>query len=101
MGRSRARLGEHAHGRAELAWRAVAALERVVPQEGPLQRVEVTGLAEALDRLDAGAVVGDREGEAGVDPAGIGPPSAYQHRARAALAVVAALLGTGQAEPFA
>ena len=42
--------GDQRAGRAELARRAVAALERVVVHEGLLQRVEPTVAAEAFDR---------------------------------------------------
>ena len=65
--------------------------------EGRLQRVQLSpSLAEPLDRGDLRAVVGDREREAAV-----GAPPVDQDRARAALAVVAALLGAGEAEVLA
>jgi len=44
----------------------------------------------------AGAVVGDRQRQARIDP-----PSVDQDRAGAALAAVAAFLGAGQVESFA
>ena len=84
---------------AEQSWpgRAVAALERVVPTGTPLQRDAAPQAAgEALDRLYAGAVVGDREGEARVGPAAVD-----EHGAGAALAVVASFLRAGQPEPLA
>ena len=46
--------------------------------------------------VDGASVVGHVQGQAGV-----GPPSVDQHGARAALAVIAALLRSGQAEPLA
>ena len=51
---------------------------------------------QALDGGDLVPVVHHREGQAGVDA-----PAVDQHRAGAALAVVAALLGAGQAEVLA
>ena len=75
-------------GRAELSRRAVAALERVVVDERLLQRVQLVAARQPFDRRDLRAVVRDRQREAGVHP-----PAVEQHRARAALAVVAALLG--------
>ncbi len=52
-------------------------------------------VGESLHGGDPGAVVGDGEQQAAVDA-----PPVDQDRAGAALAVVAALLGTGQAEVF-
>jgi hypothetical protein len=91
-----ARLGEHGGGRAELARRAVSALERVVADEGVLQGVHFSVGGQALDGGDGAAVVSHGQGQAGV-----GPPSVDQHGARAALAVIAALLRSGQAELLA
>ena len=51
---------------------------------------------QALDGGDFGAVLHHRERQAGIDP-----PPVHQHRAGAALAVVAALLGSGQIEMVA
>ena len=84
-------LGEHADRRADLARRAVAALEAVVLDERRLQRVQVVRRAQPLDGDDLVALVHDRERQAGVDA-----PAVDQHRAGAALAVVAALLGAGE-----
>ena len=61
-----------------------------------LQRVQFFARGQALDRRDVVAVLHDGEREAGVDAAAV-----QQHRARAALAVVAALLGAGEAGAFA
>ena len=61
-----------------------------------LQRMQVVALREALDGRQLRAVVGDREREAAV-----GPPPVDEDRARAALAVVAALLRAGEVEVLA
>ena len=53
-------------------------------------------LGEPLDRRDLRAVPHDGQGQAGIDP-----PAVDQDRAGPALAVVAALLGPGQAEVLA
>jgi len=52
--------------------------------------------SQPFDGYDLVTFVHDREREAGVDPAAV-----EQHRAGAALPVVAALLGTRQVEMFA
>ena len=90
------RLGEHADGRADLAGGAVAALEAVVLDEGGLQRVQGARRAETFDRHDLVALVHDGERQARVDA-----PAVDQHRAGAALPVVAALLGAGQVQVLA
>ena len=51
---------------------------------------------EAFDGQDVGAIVADREREARIDAAAVDNDCA-----RAALAAVAALLGSGQVQPFA
>ena len=51
---------------------------------------------EPFDRGDLVAVVHDRERQAGIHP-----PTVHQHRAGAALAVVAALLGAGHVQVLA
>ncbi|EGJ72900.1 putative xanthine dehydrogenase YagT iron-sulfur-binding subunit [Streptomyces sp. Tu6071] len=89
-------LGEEAEGGAELSGGAVAALVGVVGEERLLERVEPFPVREALDGGDLGVLARDGEDEAAVDAA-----SADEHGARAALAVVAALLGAGEAEVFA
>ena len=80
----------------DLARRAEAALEAVMGDEGRLHRMQPVAVRDALDRQDLGAVVADRERQAGIDP-----PPVDEHRAGAALAAVAALLGAGQIEPLA
>ena len=56
-------------------------------------RMQLVAVRHALDGQDVGAVVADRQGEAGIDP-----PAVDQDRAGAALAAVAALLGSGQVQ---
>jgi len=62
-------LVEHAHRRAELPGRAVPALERVVLEERPLQRVGPVGADEPFDRAYVVAAVCNRQREAAVDSA--------------------------------
>ncbi|VXC67062.1 hypothetical protein SPHINGO8AM_180051 [Sphingomonas sp. 8AM] len=61
-----------------------------------MQRMEVLGRAQPLDRHDLVVLVHHRQRQAGIDP-----PPVHQHRARAALAVVATFLGAGQPQMFA
>src|SRR5581483_7093055 len=89
-------LVEHTERRADLARRAVAALNRVVLDERLLQRMQLSVPREPLDRRDLGVLAGDRENEAAVHPATV-----EQHGARAALAVIAALLRPREAEVLA
>ena len=87
--------------RADEAGRAVAALRPAADRELGLDRVQVAGVAEPLGGDDLLAVEREGRHQAGVDR---GPPAAVavgprdQHRAGAALALGAALLGPGQAE---
>ncbi len=64
--------------------------------EGLLHRMQLAVPGQALDRDDAIAVAGDGQRQAGIHPHAV-----HQHGAGAALAVVAALLGAGQAEMVA
>ena len=80
----------------DLARRAEAALEAVMGDEGGLHRVEPVAVGEALDRQHVGAVQADGQRQAGIDA-----PPVDQHRAGAALAAVAALLGSGQVKTLA
>jgi hypothetical protein len=89
-------LVDHRHGRTDLPRGTVAALEAVVLDERRLHRMQLVGRAHAFDGGDLGAVVHDREAQAGIDAAAVD-----QHRAGAALALVAALLGAGQVQVFA
>src|SRR6185312_8241655 len=75
---------------ADLARRAVAALEGVMVDEDPLQGVERLPLGEAFNRGDLGAVLHDRGSQARVDPSAI-----QEDRARATLPVVTSLLFPG------
>ncbi len=88
--------GQQARGRADLARRAVAALECVVVDERLLQRMQRAVHRQAFDGGDLGAILHDGEREARIDA-----PAVDQDRAGAALPVVAALLGAGQVEMVA
>ena len=59
--------------------------------KGLLHRMKPVTLRHTFDRQDVGAVVTDRKREARIDP-----PSVDDDGAGAALAAVAALLGSGQ-----
>ena len=89
-------LGDQAGGRTNLTRRAVAALEGVAIDEGPLKGVQDVAFGETFDRRDLGAVFHDREGETRIDAFAV-----HENRARAALPVVASLFRSGQAELFA
>ncbi len=60
-------LASHADGRADLAGRAVAALETVMVDERLLQWMQVAVLGQALDGGDRSALILHGEGEAGED----------------------------------
>ena len=83
---------EHADRRADLTGRAEAALEAVVLDEGGLHRMQRLLGTEAFDGDDRPVGAGCSEVQAGVLAHAVD-----QHRAGPALAVVAALLGAGQA----
>jgi len=89
-------LGHKPDGRTDLPWRAVAALKAVMGDEGLLQGVQFAVRRQSFDGRDLGAVLHDGEGQAGNDA-----PPIDEHRAGAALAVVATLLGSGEIEIFA
>jgi hypothetical protein len=67
-----------------------------VVDERLLQPRQLPVLGEPLDADDVGAVVGDRQRQAAVDPLPV-----EQDRAGSALAVVTALLDPGQVEMLA
>ncbi|VTR09864.1 Uncharacterised protein [Clostridioides difficile] len=90
------RLVEHADRRAQLAGGAVAALEGVLVDERLLHLVQVVAVTEPLGGHDLGALIGHRERQAADDPATVD-----QHSARAALPVVASLLGGEDAQAVA
>ncbi len=80
----------------DLAGRAEAALQAIMGNKRLLHRMKPIALRHAFDRQDVSAVVTDRKRQAGIDP-----PSVDDDRAGAALAAVAALLGSGQMQAFA
>jgi hypothetical protein len=61
-----------------------------------LEGMEIVGAAKPFDRQDVIILMHHRKRETGIDP-----PAVHQHGARAALAMVAALLGAGQREMLA
>jgi hypothetical protein len=69
--------------------------QRIHLEKRLLDRVECVSLSEPLGGNDLCAVVGNRERQADD-----GPPTIEQHRARAALTVVAALLRRGHSQPI-
>src|SRR4029077_9212139 len=83
-------------GAHDLAGRTEAALQAVVSKKRLLHRMQAIPARHAFDREDVGAVVADRERQAGIEPASID-----DDRAGAALPAVAALLGTGQMKALA
>src|SRR3978361_651142 len=87
---------EHGNGRANLAWRAIAALLAVMLHEGGLHRMQLFRRAQSFDRGDAGALMHDREREAGIDA-----PPVDDYRAGAALPLIAALFGAGHLQVLA
>ena len=89
-------LVEDGDGRANLAWRAVAALIPVMLDECRLHRVHMLRGPETFDRGHVVVLMHDRKRETGVDA-----PTIDNHRAGAALTVVAAFLGAGQMQMLA
>jgi hypothetical protein len=82
--------------RHDLSRRAIAALEGVLVDEGLLHRMQLAVLRKPLDGGDLLAFGGQRQRQAGEHAAAFN-----QHRAGAALAVIAALLAAGQAKMLA
>jgi hypothetical protein len=72
-----------------------AALESVLLDERGLERMQLLLVRQPLDGRDLGSIARDREHEAAVRAAPV-----EQHRAGAALPVIAPLLGSGEAEPL-
>src|SRR6266516_3311793 len=89
-------LAQHPNGRADLSRRAVAALECIVRNERPLERVQVLTVCQPFDRHDQGVLMRDREREAAVHA-----PAIEQDSTGAALPMIAAFLGTSKPETFA
>ena len=89
-------LVSHGHGGAELPRGAVTALEAVMLNEGPLQRVQGARYAQPFDGRNGTPLILHRERQAGVDPLTVG-----QDGARPAGALIAALFRAGQAEMIA
>src|SRR5262249_49631009 len=73
-----------------------AALRRAELGERLLQRMQLAAVRHALDGLDLAALALDRQGEAGQDGLTVD-----EHRAGAALAELAAVLGAGELEVLA
>jgi len=91
LARGQERLASHQHAR-----RADAALGAARLQEGGLQDVQRLPVGQPLDGVHRGALdLADR------DQAGVDQGTVDQHRAGAALALPAALLGAGQRQVFA
>src|SRR4029453_7731932 len=84
------------HRRHDLARGAVAALERVMDDEGTLHGMQLLALGQPLDGGDLMTLAGNRQRQARQDPSPVHPD-----RARAAGALVAALLGARQTQLLA
>jgi hypothetical protein len=69
--------GEHRHGRADLAVRAVAALKSVPVDERPLHRVQLPILRQSFDRLDLPVLVLDGNRQTRIDALAV-----HKHGAR-------------------
>src|SRR3970040_1716813 len=82
---------EQRFGRDEDARRAIAALGRAQFGERGLERVECPPLGQALDRQNLAALNFDGQGEAGEHRLAV-----HEHRARAALAQLTAVLRPGE-----
>ena len=86
-----ARYGGH-----DLSWRAIAALETVVPDERGLHWMQIAPLRQPLYGRDAGSLSLNGQHETRVDAA-----VADEHGTGTALAVVAAFFGPCQFQPLA
>src|SRR5450631_2606766 len=84
---------EQRQARKNLPGRAIAALQRVMTNEGGLQRMQAVQCPDALDRGDRPPVTGSRKRETGFDPA-----SVRQHGACSTCSHVAAFFGAGHAK---
>ena len=63
---ARMALVDQALSGADLTWRAVASLQRVMLDKRGLERMEVAGLAQALNRHDFTTIESHRELQAGI-----------------------------------
>lgn len=81
--------------RHDLAWRAIATLQRVAVDERLLQWMQAAVVFQALDRGDLGPVVHDRQGQARHHTF-----SVEMDGAGAACALVAALFRAGEPDAF-
>ena len=86
---------ERAHGRANLARRAIAALITIVFDESSLQRVKAVGRAPSLDGGDFCTFMHDRQRQAPVDS-----PVINNDRTSTALTVIATFFDAGQVKCF-
>src|SRR5262249_49105132 len=77
----------------DLTWRAEAALEPVMRDEGGLDGMELLAARYTLDREDVGTVMAECQRHAGIDSSPVD-----KDRAGAALAAVASLLRSGQVQ---
>ena len=80
---------EHSHGRTDLTGRAITALVTVMFDESGLHRMEIHGGTEALNCGNTVAFMHHGERQTCIDPTAID-----DHRASAALPVIAAFLRT-------
>ena len=74
---------------------AETALQRVMRDERSLQGMQCVAMRHTLDRQDVRTVMTDGQRQTGIHPAAV-----HQHRARAALPPVAALLAARQMQPL-
>ena len=95
-GRARFRFIQHGDRGTDLAGRAVAALKAIVLDESSLHGMQIISFGESLDGGDLVAIVHDSKTEAGVHSRAVN-----ENGTSATLAMIAALLGSGQAEPLA
>jgi hypothetical protein len=89
-------LAQHTDGRADLPWSTLTALEGVVFDKRPLQRVKVLTIGKPLDCDDLGILMCDRESEAAIHA-----PTIEQNGTGTALPMVAAFLRTGKPQVLA
>jgi hypothetical protein len=86
-------LGQKGDGRTNLAGRAIPALHSIVAHEGGLHRVEVVTVRQAFDGGDFIVGMHHRKRQAAIDALPVD-----DHRAGAALSLIASLLRAGEPE---